>query len=202
MLVTLSLVKGSTVTPQQAETNSTGLATFSGFTPGTVGGYHLPASAPNTDPAISNASSSRRPAAGSSPSCRAHPIAAAAQTMSPAVTAQLQDSGGTAIAASQVPVELLLDPSGTFVTDTNIAETNSAGLATFSAIAITSAGTFTMKALATNATPSASASFTVSPQSADRLVFLQPPTDVIVGGVISPTMQLQVTDQYGNAVDS
>ena len=202
VLVTLSLVKGSTVTLQQAETDGAGLATFDGFTLETVGGYHLSASAPNADPAISDVFVVS-PASGWQLAFVQNPSdVAAAQAMSPAVTVQLQDSSGAALAASQVPVELLLDPTGTFVTDTNVSETDATGLATFSDVAITSAGTFTMRALAPDASSAASPAFTVSPESADGLVFVVPPSDVIVGGVISPTMQLQVADAYGNAVAS
>lgn len=200
VLVTLSLVKGATTTLQQVETDASGLASFSGFTLGTAGGYHLSASAPNVDPAISSVFVVS-PVSGWTLAFVQNPSdVAAAQAMSPAVTVQLQDDSGTAIAASQVPVELLLDPTGAFVADTNVSETDATGLATFSDIAITSAGTFTMSALASAARSEASSSFTVSAESADQLVFLQPPTDVIVGGVPTPDVAVQVEDAYGNAV--
>ena len=178
-------------------TSGTGLATFAGVTLTTVGGYHLSASAPNVDPGVSSVFVVS-PTTGWQLAFVQQPSdVTAAQTMTPAVTVQLEDSDGAPLAASQVPIELLLDPSATL--SNNIEETDASGLATFSELATSTAGTYTLKALTDAATPEVSNSFTVAAESADKLAFIQPPTDVVVGGPITPAVTVQIEDTYGNA---
>src|SRR5262249_54829003 len=73
------------------------------------------------------------------------------------------------------------------------------GIATFDDLTITRAGTgYTMAAGGTGLTGATSGPFAVSPAAADRLVFLQQPTDSVAGVTINPAVTVEVVDAFGN----
>ncbi|MCL2645480.1 MAG: FKBP-type peptidyl-prolyl cis-trans isomerase [Phycisphaerales bacterium] len=71
------------------------------------------------------------------------------------------------------------------------------GVATFSNLSLTTAGTYTL--LATSGIMSGvSDPFTINPAAASQIVFLQQPTDAAPGTVINPAITVQLLDRFGN----
>jgi hypothetical protein len=118
----------------------------------------------------------------------------AGQTMSPAVTVQVEDSTGNATPDSGVTVTVATTPNVTVAGNT--ATTNANGLATFNSMVINTAGSYTLKASATGltATP-ASASFTVSKASTTTSLSLSS-SAVTYGNEQSNTFTATVAPQF------
>jgi len=76
-----------------------------------------------------------------------------------------------------------------------------AGVATFANLIIDKSGIgYTLQASATGVTTGVSTSFTVSAGVATQLAFLIPPTQVGVGAVITPPVEVGIEDALGNLV--
>src|SRR4029077_13307107 len=78
-----------------------------------------------------------------------------------------------------------------------------AGVATFGNLIIDKAGTgYTLTTSATGLTGQPSASFTISPAAANKLVFTVQPASVTAGAPITPAVQVTAQDGLGNTVTS
>jgi hypothetical protein len=136
----------------------------------------------------------------------------------PAVMVAIQDVNGVTIPIDTSTVTLTLS-SGTFVStgSNTISAPASGGVATFSNIAINSAGSYTITASASDSleqpasppapppvpvvlTP-ASASFAVF-GAATKLAFIQSPTNGTIGTALNPAVTVAVQDANGNTVTS
>jgi adhesin/invasin len=126
---------------------------------------------------------------------------AAGAIITPPVTVQLTDSVGNPIAQSGVAITLSLNPLARRLRSLSgaVATTNASGLATFSSLSISSAGTYQL---------TASGLALVSAQSSQFVVTAQPPSALqAVGGtpqsttVLTPfavPLQVLVTDAFAN----
>jgi uncharacterized repeat protein (TIGR03803 family) len=74
------------------------------------------------------------------------------------------------------------------------------GVATFTGLTLTTAGTYTLRALADAAVTGISQSFTISAAAAAQVLFLQQPTDAFVSTPLDPPLQVAVADQFGNVL--
>ena len=73
------------------------------------------------------------------------------------------------------------------------------GLATFSSLSLTSAGTYTLTASSGTVTSLPSSSFTVSATTASALSFVSQPNSTTAGGNLGP-VTVKLADKYGNGV--
>ena len=197
--VTLTLAGGpgnsSTVLTTQA---INGIAVFDSDAPQVAGNYTLTA----TDGTDNSASATLAvaPAVVSSVAFVQQPTnVVAGQDIAPAIVVQAKDQYGNVISGDMVTLAIESYPSGTLFS-TFMVTTDSSGNATFSGISLPTAGTYI--AVATDGAVSSgnSGTFAVSPAAASTLVFAQQPSNVIVGAPISPSVVVDVEDQFGNLV--
>jgi hypothetical protein len=210
--VQLTLVGGTgllsgtlVVTPQN------GVATFSNLSVDTAGtGYTLVATSPNLPPAISapfniSAAGSGTPTTPVKLAFVQQPTnAVAGATIAPAVTVVVEDSNGNPVPTATNPVTVAFT-TGTGLTGT-LTVTSQDGIATFSNLSASTAGTFTLSATSPNLTSAISAGFTISapgggtPPPAAKLAFSQQPSNASTGVTISPAVTVVVEDGNGNTV--
>jgi hypothetical protein len=119
--------------------------------------------------------------------------------LSPAVTVAVKDQfGNTFIADSSSTVTLTLH-GGTFSGGGNTATaTVSSGIATFSNLVISTAGTYTLMASDRSLTGATSNSFTI--QTPTKLAFTQQPEGGVIGTALSPPVSVAVEDAGGATV--
>jgi len=185
-----------------------GVATFENLSLDTAGTYTLTAS--DTNDYLSSAPSipfTIMPAAASQLVFTTQPAdATAATTMAP-VFVTIEDQYGNVETADNSAVNLAIasGPAGGVFTPASILSANAVnGVATFSVLALDTAGTYTLAASDTADSLSGfvSNSFTITPAAAAKLAFLQQPTNTTAGNLISPAVTVAVEDQYGNIVTS
>ncbi|MGD0387444.1 MAG: hypothetical protein ABSC42_00700 [Tepidisphaeraceae bacterium] len=180
---------------------SSGIATFSNVILDTAGNYTLTAS----DGALTTATSSSftvSVAAASKVAFTQQPTnVQPGNAISPAVTVSVEDTFGNVITSnsSSVTISLASGPgilSGTLT----VAAVN--GVATFSDLALSATGSYTLNATDGSLTSGTSDGFTVGTATATRVVFVQQPTNVTAGVADSPSIVVDVEDQFGNLVTS
>jgi hypothetical protein len=192
--VTLALTAGTglggtlTVTPQN------GIASFSNLTLSTVGSYTLLATSSGLTSATSSSFSVDIPVKLAFMVQPANVVTGAA--ISPAVQVAVQDSTGNTVTAATNPVTLGLT-AGTGLGGT-LTVTPQNGVATFSNLTLSTAGSYTLVASSPGLTSSTSASFTVT--TPVKLAFLVQPSNAVTGAAISPAVQVAVQDANGNTV--
>ncbi len=128
----------------------------------------------------------------------------AGSAIGPALTVQLYDHFNNPLNNdNQDPVTIqVASGPGNFTPGSTTTVVVSGGLATFSNLVLTAAGSYTLKATGPNAvTGSPSSSFSVSGLSADHLAFGVQPSDTQAGSPINPAVTVRVLDKYGNLVD-
>jgi uncharacterized repeat protein (TIGR03803 family) len=114
------------------------------------------------------------------------------------VTVDVEDANGDLVSDdnSSVTFSLASGPTGATLGGTlTVAAHN--GVATFSDLSITKAGTYTLSASETGLTSATSSSFTISPLAASQLVFPALPANVTAGENL-PALSVDAEDQYGN----
>ena len=127
-------------------------------------------------------------------------------TISPAVTVAIENSFGVVVTPDTSSVTLSIgagsNGSGTLGGTLTVAAVN--GVATFSDLSISAAGTYTLQATdvdgAVTLTPAVSTAFTMSVQV--KVAFVQQPAGAQAGGVIAPPVIVDVEDASGNVVTS
>ncbi len=120
----------------------------------------------------------------------------AGQTISPAVTVNVEDPYGNRVTSDSSTIILTLS-SGTFAGGSSTASaTASSGVATFSALTIDRAGSYTLKATDGSLTAATSGSFSVKPAAASTLSVSGFPTSTTAGVAHNFTVTLK--DAYGN----
>ena len=128
---------------------------------------------------------------------------AAGSSMTPAVTVQVQDQFGNAVSSSGVLITVAPSTGTINGVGNNTATTNGSGLASFGAISFNvAASNVTLTASATTPvlTSGPSTTFNVTPGAANKLVFLQGPSNVAAGVSMTSAVTVQVLDQFGNLV--
>jgi hypothetical protein len=200
--VTLGLSHGTfangqpTVSAQAVD----GIATFSNLVINAAGSYILRATDtnPNLDPGYGpfTISGSAKLAFLQQPTGTT-----AGSTITPAVTVAVQDVNGVTVPVDTSTVTLTLS-SGTFAGGSTTATASAVnGIATFSNLIVTGAGTYTLAASDGTLTGATSNSFTISAaSSATQLAFLQQPTSATAGTAISPAVTVAVENASGATV--
>jgi hypothetical protein len=116
--------------------------------------------------------------------------------ISPAVQVQVEDSDGNLVAnATNVVTLALTAGAGLGGTLTATAQN---GIASFSNLTVSTAGSYTLLASSTGLTSATSAAFTVT--TPVKLAFLVQPSNAVTGDVISPAVQVAIQDANGNTV--
>ncbi len=196
---------GSLMGTVTAPTDATGVATFSNLEITTVGTYTLQASLTGVPSATSNAfnitAASARTIAVAGGNNQSAAVGTAYTTP---LSAVVKDTYQNVVPS--VPVTFTLPnsgASGTFPGSalTATATTNSSGVATSPTItANTTVGSFSATASSSGATGNATFSLTNNIGAANKLSFVQQPSNAAAGAAISPTVTVQVQDQFGNNV--
>ena len=119
-------------------------------------------------------------------------------TISPAVTVQVEDADGNLVANATNVVTLALT-TGTGLGGT-LTATAQNGIATFSNLTVSTAGTYTLLATSSGLTSATSAAFTLA--TAAKLEFLVQPSNAGTGIPISPAVQVAIQDAAGNLVSA
>jgi hypothetical protein len=116
--------------------------------------------------------------------------------ISPAVQVEVEDAHGNLVAnATNVVTLALTAGAGLGGTLTATAQN---GIASFSNLTVSTAGTYTLSATSTGLTSATSAAFTVT--TPVKLAFLVQPSNAATGVVISPAVQVAIQDAAGNTV--
>jgi hypothetical protein len=126
----------------------------------------------------------------------------AGATITPAVRVTIQDAAGNTVtsATDAVTVAIGTNPGGGTLSGTaTVSAVN--GVATFSNLSIDKTGNGYRLTAASGALAGATSSaFDILPGNANRLVFIEGPTNRVVGQPFSPGLQVQVQDAGGNPV--
>jgi hypothetical protein len=118
---------------------------------------------------------------------------------SPAITVFLEDADGSIVSADDSNVTLSINSGpGTLTGTATVSAVN--GIATFSNLALDTAGTYTLQATDGNIAGATSNSITVSPAAASQLIVDQQPTTVTAESAIAPAVTVDIEDQFGNLV--
>ncbi|TDU91803.1 hypothetical protein EV138_5416 [Kribbella voronezhensis] len=125
----------------------------------------------------------------------------------------VQDAAGNTVTTGNgsvdtISLSIASGPVGGAINSTSSTYTNVTaigGVATFSGIVFNTPGTYTLKASDTTAgrtglTTVTSGSIQISAGAASKLVFIQGPSSVFAGGVMTPAVTVQLQDSSGNAV--
>ncbi|MFI5180724.1 MAG: beta strand repeat-containing protein [Thermoanaerobaculia bacterium] len=125
----------------------------------------------------------------------------AGQPITPSVTVQLQDGGGSPVAEGGVTITMSLS-SGTGTLGGTLSQvTNASGLATFNDLSINLAGSKQLTAASAGRTSAVSNTFTIAAGAAASLVASGgTPQFAFAGGQFEQPLQVTVTDTLGNPV--
>ncbi|HEV8060078.1 MAG TPA: DUF4214 domain-containing protein [Gemmataceae bacterium] len=185
-----------------AVTVSGGIATFSNLTLDTAGSYTLGESATGglsgtnsnsftIDPATADHLGFGVPLNGSN----------AGRAISPGVVVKVLDQFGNVFTGDngdQVTLTIASGPGG-FAPGSTTTATVSGGIATFSNLVFDTTGNYTLAESATGQLNGPnSSSFMVIPGAAKSLTFSAQPSNSVAGETMSPAVQVQVLDAYGN----
>ena len=187
-----------------APTNASGIATFTnlGIT-GPAGEYTINFS--GAELSLTGATSNTITIAAGAPSALRFATQPASTTagevISPPVRVELIDGQGNVVTGQNRTVSLQLQGTGGTLSGTTSA-TTSGGVATFSNLSVSHAGTYTLRASATGVNAATSSSFSVSPGAAAKLAFLTQPSAVDAGAAITPAVRVEVLDAGNNPVTS
>jgi hypothetical protein len=192
--VTLALTAGTGLTGTLTVTPQNGIAAFSNLTLSTVGSYTLLATSSGLTSATSSSFSVDTPVKLAFMVQPSNVVTGAA--ISPAVQVAVQDSAGNTVTAATNPVTLALT-AGTGLGGTLTAAPQN-GVATFSNLTLSAAGSYTLVASSSGLTSSTSASFTVT--TPVKLAFVVQPSNALTEAAISPAVQVVVQDANGNTV--
>ena len=127
---------------------------------------------------------------------------AAGSTIAPAVTVAVEDAAGnveTANNSAQVSLAIGTNPGGGTLTGGALVTVHN-GVATFSGLSINKTGTgYTLTAASLPSyTAATSSTFNVTAGLANRLIFVQNPTNAAAGSAVSPAVSVAVEDANGN----
>jgi subtilase family serine protease len=198
--VTLSVASGPgnpSGTLTVAATN--GVATFANVLLDTAGTYTLLASASGLTSATSNDFTISPAAANELVFVQQPTSITAGDAIAPSITLDIEDQFGNIVTTNSSTVTLSA-ATGPGALSGTTAATPTNGVATFGNLILDKAGTYTLLATDSSLTSATSTSFTVSPSAADQLAFSQQPTNTTAGNIISPSVTVDVEDQFGNLV--
>ena len=122
--------------------------------------------------------------------------------IAPAVEVEVQDAAGNRVEGATTSVTVVL---GTNPGDGTLGGTRTVdavdGVATFSTLTVNRSGEgYALTAAATGLTGATSAPFSITAAAADRLGFLVQASTTVAGSAITPAVQVEVRDAFGNRV--
>ncbi len=121
--------------------------------------------------------------------------------ITPAVTVDVFDQYDNLVTADntdQVTLSVASGPDG-FTGGSTTTVTAAGGIATFSNLVLDTLGSYTLgESTASGLTGPDSGGFNISPPVADHLGFSVQPADTTAGAVVSPAVEVEVFDQFGN----
>ncbi|MGA2229939.1 MAG: hypothetical protein ABSH22_03350 [Tepidisphaeraceae bacterium] len=123
----------------------------------------------------------------------------AGRVITPAITVSVADADGNPVSGQVVKLAVASGPTGSVLGGTLKAVAQD-GVATFTNVALTKAGSYTLEANHASVKSAASASFNVSPVAAAKLAFVQQPSRVAAGAMVTPAVVVGVEDKFGNLV--
>ncbi len=129
---------------------------------------------------------------------------AAGVSLTPAVKVSVRDGAGNIVTSSTADITLSIgnNPAGGTLSGTTTV-TAVAGVATFSNLSIDKVGNgYTLVAAGGGLPQVTSAPFDIASGTSNRLVFTAQPTSQVVGGTLTPPVQVTVQDVAGNPVTS
>ncbi len=186
-----------------------GVATFNNLAVNTAGSYTLTASSPG----LASAASTQFTVTAASVNGVAAKLAFLQQpsntlvgaVMAPPLRVAVEDANGNIVTSAANPVTLAL-ASGTGLTGT-LTSTPVSGVASFSNLAVSTAGSYSLTASSPSLGSASSTQFTIAAAPpvtgiAAKLAFLQQPSSALVGAAISPAVRVVVEDANGNTVAS
>ena len=200
--VTASVTGASLVGSPTAQTNGSGVATFSGLgLSGPVGSYTVDFTVAGAPSASTSVGLGAGAAAQLQMSTQPSATVASGSTLAQAPAVQVVDGAGNLTSTNGLNVTAgLSGPSGTLIGTTSVATTN--GLASFSGLGIKGiVGSYTITFSATGLTGTSSSAISVTPGPATQLTMAVQPSATAISGVAfatSPAVQLR--DESGNAV--
>ena len=196
---------GGTLSGTLTKAALAGVATFSDLSINKTGsGYSLAATSASISGTTSSTFFDITPAAANKVAFGVQPTnTAAGSAITPAVTAQIQDTFGNVVTSSSANITVAIGTnpaSGTLSGTLTVATVN--GVAPFSTLKIDKPGTgYTLVATSTGLTSSgASSAFNIAVGSAAKLTFSQQPTNTVAGSPIAPAVTVRVEDLAGNLV--
>ena len=203
--VTLSVASGPggfATGSTKTATVSGGIATFSNLFLNTAGAYTLGESATNglTGPNSNSFTVSSLPA--DHIGFIVHPtIGTAGVVINPSVQVEVLDRLNDLVVgdnSDQITLSVAGGPGG-FTAGSTTTVKVSVGIATFSNLILETAGVYTLGEISTGGlTGPNSGSLTITPATANHLAFSVAPSNSMAGGAISPAIQVQVFDLFGN----
>jgi hypothetical protein len=199
--LTLSIASGPSGAALSGTTSvifANGVATFSGVSLTKAGSYTLTA----TDGALTatSASFAINAAAPANLSFLQPPTnAKAGHLISPAITVGVTDAFGNPVSGKQITLEIVTAPTDSVIGVPFQAVAHQ-GVATFSTVSFTRAGSYTLEAVHGTLTSAPSAGFTIKHVAASQLAFVQQPTTATTASPIAPLITVDVEDKFGNLV--
>jgi FG-GAP-like repeat len=177
-----------------------GVATFSGLVFDTPGGYKFKAA----DGSLLNVKSNKFfMGAGSELALAAGPGNTTAGTaITPNIVVDVEDQWGQLVTIDDSTVTLKPRILPTGVTFNPIRVQASNGVATFPPVTFDIAGQYRLKAADGSLSNVKTSRFQITPAAASQVVFSQGPTNVDVDAAITPPIQVDVEDAFGNIVTS
>ncbi len=130
--------------------------------------------------------------------------AVAGTTISPAVQVEILDRLGNRVTSATDGVSIAIrdNPGGGTVSGTTTVAAAS-GVAVFPDLSIDKTATaYTLQASAGGLAAATSTPFAIGPSAPDHLAFLVQPSGAVAGTAISPAVQVEILDQFGNRVTS
>ena len=118
-----------------------------------------------------------------------------------AMTVAIQNANGQVMTTDQstVTVSIVSGPGG-FASGSTVSVAAVKGVAKFSNLFLTIAGTYVLKVSDTGLTAATSQSLTISAGQAAKVVFQRQPTTVTTGQILTPGPTVAVQDAFGNTV--
>ena len=182
---------------------SAGIAQFSNLSIDKAGaGYTLQATATGLTTAVSTSFTIASGAADHLAFIVEPSTAVAGVSIAPAVKVEVEDAIGNRVtsATTSVTLAILDNPSGGTLSG---AATVSAvaGVASFSTLSINKSGTgYSLAASASGLTGDVSGDFDITPAAASRVAFFVEPSTTDAGALITPGVQAEILDAFGNRV--
>ena len=195
---------GGTISGTLTRTATAGVVTFSDISIDKKGaGYTLIAAATSLTTATTNSFNITHAAANKLAFSTQPATVAAGAVISPSVAVMVQDTYGNTVTAdntTEVTIAIGSNPGGSTLSGT-LTRIATAGVVSFNNLSLEKAAAgYILSGSATGLASALSASFEVSPTTANKLIFTTQPATTSAGSLIAPAVVISIKDQYGNLV--